>query len=408
MQGPEKPSAPGQARRGVAERSGGTRRAGAPEGSYERGGERPRGDGPRRFTIDVRGPLHGMEYGGQGRMVLLAHGLSGSGVNWEGVGASLTAYGRVLAPEMPGFGRTPPAGRRCSIGAHAELMADLIERDCSGPALVVGNSMGAVSAMLLAGHRPELVDRLVLIDTPAPSPTLRGMTPVWITTMVLYLVPGLNKGLLQWFGRQGTPEQLTEAGIDLLSGQSGRISRSTVRTHARVTAERMSMPWGYDAHLEAYRSLIRRLVPYTRFDRMVRRVQAPTLLIHGTKDPLVPARAAERLASIRPDWTYRPLVGFGHIGMMECPELVLELISEFMTGGAGITATARERAAGSSVAALPRPGQETSERPGVDDRVPPDPAPLRLADSPSRLIQFPGPVRVGGDREAHPAASGPE
>lgn len=408
MQGPEKPSVPGQAHRGVAGRSGGSRSAGVRETSRKRGGERPGGDGPRRFTIDMRGPLHGMDYGGRGRLVLLAHGLSGSGVNWEGIGEGLTAYGRVLAPEMPGFGRTPPAGRRCSIDAHAELMAELIERDSPAPALVIGNSMGAQSAMLLAGHRPELVDRLVLIDTPAPSPTLRGMTPVWITTMVLYLVPGLNKGLLHWFGRQGTPQQLTEAGIDLLSGHPGRVSRSTVRTHARVTAERMSMPWGYDAHLEAYRSMIRRLVPYARFDRMVRRVQAPTLLIHGTKDPLVPARAAERLASIRPDWAYRPLVGFGHIGMMECPELVLELISEFMTTGAGMTAPPGEQVVESSVAPFPRPGEETAERPGVDDRVPPDPAPLRLADPPSGLIQFPGPVRVGGDREAHPAASGPE
>ena len=284
----------------------------------------------RRFTIDLKGPFHGIEFGGEGRLVLLVHGLSGSAVNWVEVADGLTVYGRVVAPELPGFGRTPPAGRRASIEAQAEILAEFIRRQSDRPALIVGNSMGAMAAMILAGRYPELVKRLVLIDSPAPSPSAIGMAPVWMLVMVLYLIPGLNKALLTWLHSQGSPEERTEAGIDLIAARADRIPRSTRLLHAQVTAERNMMPWTHDVHLEAYRSIIQTLVPYSRFDQMVRRITVPTLLIHGTSDIVVPVAAAERLASLRPDWTYRPLVDTGHIPMMESPELCLELIGEFM------------------------------------------------------------------------------
>ena len=284
----------------------------------------------RRFTIDLKGPLHGIEFGGEGRMVLLVHGLSGSAVNWVEVADGLTTYGKVVAPELPGFGRTPPAGRRCSLEAQAQILAEFIRLESNPPALVIGNSMGGTLCMVLAGRHPELVDRLVLMNTPAPSPSVVGMAPVWLLVMFLYLIPGMNKALLSWLHSQGTPEQRTDAGIDLIAARPDRISRSTRQLHSQVTAERNTMPWMHDVHLEAYRSVIRSLVPYSRFDRMVRRITVPTLLMHGTVDMVVPIAAAERLASARPDWAYRPLVGVGHIPMMESPELCLELIGEFM------------------------------------------------------------------------------
>lgn len=284
----------------------------------------------RRFTIDLKGPVHGIEFGGEGRQVLLVHGLSGSAVNWVEVADGLTAYGKVMAPELPGFGRTPPAGRRSSLEAQVELLAEFIRRESNPPALVIGNSMGAMVSMVLAGRHPELVDRLVLMNPPAPSPSVVGMAPIWLLVMVLYLIPGLNKGLLHWLHSQGTPQQRTDAGIDLIAARGERVSRSTRQLHSRVTAERATMPWMHDVHLEAYRSVMRNLVPYSRFDHMVRRITVPTLMMHGTRDLVVPIAAAERLASARPDWTYRPLVDVGHIPMMESPELCLELIGEFM------------------------------------------------------------------------------
>ena len=348
-----------------------------------------------RFTIDLHGPMHGMDYGGKGRLVLLVHGLSGSAVNWVEVAGPLTAYGHVVAPELPGFGRTPPAGRSFSMQAQAGLMADFIEHQGGGPALVIGNSMGAMISMILAGQRPDLVDGLVLIDTPGSTPGFDGMSRSWIVTMFIYLVPGAGMLFVKWLRRQGTPESTTDVSFDLLAGEPGRMSAATRRLHARVLAERNSMPWPPKAYLGAFRSVVANMVPFSRWTRTALQVRAPTLLIHGTHDSTVPLSAAERLASIRPDWCYRPLVGVGHIAMLEAPGLFLEVMAEFMER---VPARTPDLA---PVPSLQGPGHEAVDRPRVGDHVAAHPASLSLDDPPDRLIQFPGVVRVGGDDEPH-------
>lgn len=348
-----------------------------------------------RFTIDLHGPLHGMEYGGEGRLVLLVHGLSGSAVNWVETAVPLTAYGRVVAPELPGFGRTPPAGRSASMKAQAALMADFIEYQGGGPALVIGNSMGAMISMILAGQRPDLVERLVLIDTPGSTADLEGLPPAWVTSMLIYLVPGANLLFVNRLLRRGTPEQTTDTALDLLAGGPGRMSARVRRLHARVAAERRAMPWPPHAYLEAFQSVIANLVPFSRWRRTALQVRAPTLLIHGTHDRVVPISVAERLADLRPDWFYRPLVGVGHIAMLEAPDLLLEVVAEFMD-----RAPARTDGL-ASVPSRPGPREEAIHRPGVGDHVSAHPASLSLEHAPSRLVQFPRVVRVGGDDEAH-------
>ena len=348
-----------------------------------------------RFTIDLHGPLHGMEYGGEGPLVLLVHGLSGSAVNWMETAVPLTAYGRVVAPELPGFGRTPPAGRSASMKAQAGVMADFIEYQGGGPALVIGNSMGAMISMILAGERPDLVDRLVLIDTPGSTADLEGLPPAWIATMLMYLVPRANLMFVNRLHRRGDPEQTTDAGLDLLAGEPGRMSGRVRQLHARVATERKAMPWPPQAYLEAFRSIIANLVPFSRWRRTALQVRAPTLLIHGTHDQVVPISAAERLAALRPDWFYRPLVGVGHIAMLEAPDLLLEVVADFMDRAPSRTTGLRP------VPSLPGPGEEAIRRPGVGDHVTAHPASLSLEDAPNRLIQFPRVMRVGGDDEPH-------
>ena len=348
-----------------------------------------------RFTIDLHGPLHGMEYGGEGRLVLLVHGLSGSAVNWVETATQLTAYGRVVAPELPGFGRTPPAGRSASMKAQAALMADFIEYQGGGPALVIGNSMGAMISMILAGQRPDLVDRLVLIDTPGSTADLEGLPPAWIASMLMYLVPGANLMFVKRLHRRGAPDRTTDAGLDLLAGGPGRMSARVRRLHARVAAERKAMPWPPHAYLQAFRSIMANLVPFSRWRRTALQVRAPTLLIHGTHDQVVPISAAERLAALRPDWFYRPLVGIGHIAMLEAPDLLLQVVADFMD-----RAPARPTGL-PPVASRPGPRDEAIHGPTVGDHVAAHPASLSLEDAPSRLIQFPCVVRVGGDDETH-------
>jgi pimeloyl-ACP methyl ester carboxylesterase len=283
-----------------------------------------------RFTIDLNGPLHGMDYGGEGRLVLLVHGLGGSATNWAAVGEDLTRYGHVIAPDLPGFGRTPPAGRTAAVGDQADHIARLIERFSDRPALVVGNSMGGLITMLTAARYPRLVDRLVLVNPAAPSLSPKTISRLWALMMALYLVPGVGEAVVNAIQRRGTAASRTSESMDMISAGPGRVSNHLKNLHSDVALERESMPWAASAYLSAYRSIIRRFLPLSRYDAVARRIQAPTLLIHGTEDTIVPIAASERLAAVCPAWTYVRLDDTGHIPMLECPERFLEVVEEFV------------------------------------------------------------------------------
>src|SRR5207302_6799085 len=76
----------------------------------------------RSFALDAGGPLHLADFGGSGPTLLLVHGLGGSHLNWMLVGDRLAQHHRVLAVDLPGFGRSPRAGRDVSVAANAELL----------------------------------------------------------------------------------------------------------------------------------------------------------------------------------------------------------------------------------------------------------------------------------------------
>ena len=281
------------------------------------------------FVIDLHGPIRGIDFGGEGRVVLLLHGLSGAAINWTDVGPRLAPHGRVVAIDLPGFGRTPPAGRSARVGPQADLVAELIEGMTSEPAVVIGNSMGASIAMILASRRPELVDRLILLDAPAPTRNVSDLGPIWALIQLFYWVPVVNRMMVKSAYRRTNPRDLVTSGINFLSGEPERVSRPLVRRHIENAEERRHMPWIADTQLDAYRSLMLSLLPLS-FGRVVDGISSPTLLLHGTNDPLVPLVGAEKLAARRTDWTFVPITGAGHIAMLEFPDLFVELVDEFL------------------------------------------------------------------------------
>jgi pimeloyl-ACP methyl ester carboxylesterase len=107
---------------------------------------------------------------GTGFPVVILHGLFGAGRNWSSIAAALADRHRVITVDLRNHGESPWAEPH-DYPALAADVARLIERLCNGPAAVVGHSMGGKAAMVLALDRPELVERLVVVDI-APARSL--------------------------------------------------------------------------------------------------------------------------------------------------------------------------------------------------------------------------------------------
>lgn len=104
---------------------------------------------------------------GDGPPVLLMHPLAQSGEFWRPLIDELSPRFRVLAPDARGHGESRWNGEPFSIEDLAADAAMLIKSVDSGPAAVLGMSMGGCASIALAIRHPELVSRLILADTTA-------------------------------------------------------------------------------------------------------------------------------------------------------------------------------------------------------------------------------------------------
>src|SRR5215207_9391727 len=82
---------------------------------------------------------------------LFVHGLGGSSLNWTALGLLLNDTVRGIAPDLPGFGRTPLTGA-AGINEQADVLIQLMEREFDQPAHVFGNSMGGATSVALAAR----------------------------------------------------------------------------------------------------------------------------------------------------------------------------------------------------------------------------------------------------------------
>jgi pimeloyl-ACP methyl ester carboxylesterase len=276
--------------------------------------------------IDLDGPVHVADFGGTGLPLVLVHGLGGSHLNWAAAGPRLARHFRVFAIDLIGFGRTPPRGRAATVEANQQLLDRFVREQIGEPALVAGNSMGGLISLLQTERASDTVRGLVLVNAAIPQPIGASMDPRIIATFCAIFTPGLGELYLRALPRLRSPERMVRHMFAMCCARPECIPDEIARAHVELARERPNRPWANQAYLEAARSLLRLLLNRARFDRIVERVARPTLLIAGAHDRLVPRIAAERLARMRPDWTFAPLAHVGHVPQLEDPEGFTDLV----------------------------------------------------------------------------------
>lgn len=261
---------------------------------------------------------------------LFLHGLGGSALNWTDFMGRMSAQLDCYALDLHGFGASPPPrDGDMSPSGHARAAADFIVEKGIGPVHVFGNSLGGAIALQLAARRPELVRSLTLISPALPN--LRYATKGNVHLPVISL-PGIGERLIPKFVETTTPEQRAQATIDGCFADPSRMPEKRFAEAVEEVRARDSRPYAHDAFLQSLRGLMR-----TYFDRssnrpwkLAERVQAPTLLIYGRKDPLVDSRTAHRATKHFRNAHVVVLPDSGHVAQMEHPEFVVAAWDRFI------------------------------------------------------------------------------
>jgi pimeloyl-ACP methyl ester carboxylesterase len=288
----------------------------------------------RSTTIDVGGPVHVAEWGEGPVRTVLVHGLGGSHLNWMRVAPQLARHGRVLAPDLAGFGLTPVAGRRTTVAAERALLHRLIRQTCDEPILLMGNSMGGLIALAEAALHPELVAGLVLVDAVLPGPWRQGRPRVVVLSFTSYLLSPLGRSLLRRVRDRASVDDLVEGALRLNAQRFERIPPEVVRAHVLLERKRGHIQDDDGAYVEAARSIVLALAHPGMLHRIIDRVRVPTLIVQGAADRLVRVDAALDAHRERPDWGLQVLDDVGHIPMLEVPDMFLESVETWLrTGG---------------------------------------------------------------------------
>ncbi len=283
-------------------------------------------------AIDVAGRVVYEDLDGSGPPMVLVHGLGGSKENWMLVAPQLAERGyRVLAPDLAGFGATPLEGRESTLETNRRIV-DAVIAVGGGSAVLVGHSMGGLVAMMQAASNPASVARLVLLDPAVPRARTSPMKPL-PTGLVKLLArrPGIGAAAAGAIARLEGPQNLIKNVMHQYCFDATRLDPALVEALVAVERARIARGRPYLGYMQAYRSMTACLDQKDAYDRdIAKRVAAPTLLVAGAVDVLVPTRLIRRLASQRPDWTYEEMPEVGHNPQMEAPARLVELVLSWL------------------------------------------------------------------------------
>lgn len=258
--------------------------------------------------------LHYQE-AGQGHPVVLLHGSGPGSSGWSNFAGNIEALSEhfhVYAVDMPGWG----ASDAVTVDEldHVETLVQFLDTLGIDEAAIVGNSMGGANALRMATEYPQRVSHVVTMGPPTPGPKLFSAGD------------GPSEGLKALIAayQDPTPEamrKLTE--VMVYDKQFATLELSAARSEAAKA---------HPEHLENYLAGAPRGAPIPKWFRMddLAEVTAPTLLIHGRDDRVVPYENSLALLARIPNSRLSLLNRCGHWAMVEHAEEFNRLVTDFV------------------------------------------------------------------------------
>jgi len=270
------------------------------------------GQPPSRFVEAAGVRIHVRDTGKlDGPAVVLIHGFGSSLHTWDGWAKGLEATHRVVRYDLTGGALTgpDPTGDYTDARALVVLQA-LLDRLGIDRTSLVGNSIGGRLAWRFASQFPARVDKLVLVSPDGfASPGFEyGRTPEVPAVM------GVMKIAL--------PRKLLEMNLAPAYGDTSRLQEPVITRYHDL----MRVP-GVRA------ALLQRLEQTILEDPTdaLRAVTAPTLLVWGERDQLIPVANAQDYLRVMRDARLVTFPGIGHVPQEEAAEATLPPVRDFLT-----------------------------------------------------------------------------
>ena len=244
---------------------------------------------------------------GSGSAVLLLHGLGGYADKWRGVISRLSDSHRVIAPDMIGYGLSDKPVADYTPRFFVEFLERFIKATGIERPHIVGASLGGQVAAMFAAMHPEHISRLVLVS---PAGIMKISTPALDAYILAALYP--------------RPGSVGHA-LRLMEG-SGRDPSWTLVSSFIDNMRRPNAKMAFMSSLLCFKNA-GDLTPH------LKNIEAPTMLLWGYDDPIIPISYAAQFATAIPGCRFVGLEDCGHTPYVQYPERFAGLVAGFLSGG---------------------------------------------------------------------------
>ena len=264
-----------------------------------------------------QGAMHVERFGHGGTAVILIHGFGTSSFLWRNVAPAITDAGHTAyAVDLFGHGESDrPSDADFGIAAQAEYLDAAMTALRVARGIIVGVDIGGDVALRLAATRPERVEKLVLVNTPAfDELPARDITQMQRSTAKFAF--RTTRGVL--------------GAAPLIEGVlKGSVSDPAAHMPTKLIARYLAPFAGRDGvnHLLTLASSIS---GDDLEDVDLKTIHVPALVLWGEEDQWVDSKMADRLAHALPDGRLVRLPGVARLVPEENPEHMASLILDFM------------------------------------------------------------------------------
>jgi pimeloyl-ACP methyl ester carboxylesterase len=266
------------------------------------------------------------QIGDRGPVVVLLHGMADSGHSWdmllphlptEGSGAAMT----ILVPDLLGHGLSAKPRTDYSLGAHANMLRDLLDRLGHDRVTMVGHSLGGGIALQFAYQYRQRVEALMLVASggfggdvagllraaalPGSGMALRLLT----ARPVRWTIGALGGVLARALPGLGDVEDVRRLSGSLVTAEARAACLATLRAVIDPSGQRVSA-----------------------MNRLPAAAQIPTLLVWGSRDPIISVRHAHQAHELIPGSRLVIFPEAGHFPHRHEPARFADLLQDFVHG----------------------------------------------------------------------------
>lgn len=239
---------------------------------------------------------------GQGPPVVVLHGWGASIETVASIVSGLAPVATVHALDLPGFGQSDPPPTPWGVEDYAAFVARFLQKLRIEQASFVGHSNGGRVIISLAASQPQLVGRIVLVDS-------AGIRPK--RTLTYYRKVGLAK--------------VGKHAARLLGAPGRRLQKALVGRAASADYAAAS-PVMRPTFVKLVNADLKRLLP---------KIASPTLLIWGDQDTATPLSDARLMERLIPDAGLVVLQGAGHYSYLDEPHRFATIVRHFLRDQGG-------------------------------------------------------------------------